>query len=257
MKKIIYIAFVLGMFLGITSCEERDIEVFGTEHFIYFEKFWKDAVSPGTEKADSTMTTFFFAKETDQSVYADVVLVMSGRQLEKDLHFQLRVVDDMTTALPNEYTLQDEYVFRARPVADDAIAITDTIQIQLNRSERLETMKDGYRLVVELVPNSEVKVGQTERSRAIIRIMQDPVKPDWWDKEVDTYLLGSYSATKYKTFLENIEGAYDLNAEMIKDNPTMARKLALDFKKWLIDYNGNHPDEPLRDENGELIEVPV
>lgn len=251
MKKIIYITFILGMFLGITSCEERDIEVFGTEHFVYFEKFWTDAVSPGTEKADSTMTTFFFAKESDNSVYADVVLIMSGRKLEKDLHFQLRVVDDMTTALPAEYTLQDEYVFHARPIADDAVAITDTIQIQLNRSERLEAMKDGYRLVVELVPNNEVKVGQTERSRAIIHVMHDPVKPDWWTKEVDTYLLGTYSAKKYKTFLENVEGAYDLDAEMIKNNSSLARKLALDFKKWLIQ------NYPVYEEDGELMEVPV
>ena len=37
---------------------------------------------------------------------------------------------------------------------------------------------------------------------------------------------------------------------MIKDNPTLARKLALDFKKWLI----QHPTE---DENGGLMTVPV
>ena len=92
--------------------------------------------------------------------------------------------------------------------------------------------KVGYRLVLEIVPDEQVKVGQYERSRSIIRIVKDPVRPAWWNSEVDIYLLGTYSATKYKLFLENVPGAGELDGEMIEQRPDEARKLVLEFKKW-------------------------
>ena len=59
MKKIFLLIAVIGN-LFLTSCEEKNIDVFGTERFVYFDKFWKDASYPGTAKADSTEVTFFF-----------------------------------------------------------------------------------------------------------------------------------------------------------------------------------------------------
>lgn len=248
MNKIFLFLAIIGGFL-FTSCQEDEIMVFGHEHYLYFDKFWKDATYPGTEKADSTEVTFFFLKEDENSVTADLIVVMAGRQLDHDLNFQLRVVPELTTALPEEYTLQPQYTFRALPVQEGDTRFQDTLHIQLNRSARLDTMKDGYRLVLEIVPNEEVKVGQTECARAVIRIVKDPVRPDWWTDEVDAYLLGTYSATKYKLLLQNVPGAYDLNKEMIEQHPDEARKLVLEFKKWL-------EQNPSEDEHG-TIEVPV
>lgn len=248
MNKIFLFLTIIGSIL-LTSCQEDPIMVFGNDHYLYFDKFWKDATYPGTEKADSTEVTFFFVDKNDNSTTADLIVAMAGRQLDHDLHFQLRVVPEMTTALPEEYTLQDQYTFRALPVKEGDTRFQDTIHIQLNKSARLDTMENGYRLVLEIVPNEEVKVGQTERIRSIIHIMKDPVRPDWWTEEVVVYLLGTYSATKYKLFLENIPGAYDMDQDMIENHPDEARKLALEFKKWLQE----HPSE---DEYG-IIDVPV
>lgn len=248
MNKIFLILTVIGGLL-FTSCQEDDIMVFGYDHYLYFDKFWKDATYPGTEKADSTEVTFFFVDENESSTTADLIVAMAGRQLDHDLKFQLRVVPEMTTALPGEYTLQPQYTFRALPVQEGDTRFQDTIHIQLNKSERLNTLKDGYRLVLEIVPNEEVKVGQTERARAVIHVVKDPVRPEWWTDEVDVYLLGTYSATKYKLFLENVPGAYDMNKEMIEQHPDEARKLVLEFKKWL-------QQNPSVDEYGP-IEVPV
>lgn len=248
MNKIFLILTVIGGLL-FTSCQTDDIMVFGYDHYVYFDKFWKDASYPGTEKADSTEVTFFFVGENETSTTADLIVVLAGRQLEKNLDFSLRVVPEMTTALPEEYTLEDHYTFRALPLKEDATRFQDTIQIQLNKSDRLDQLENGYRLVVEIVPNEQVKVGQYERSRSIIHIVKDPVRPAWWNSEVDIYLLGTYSATKYKLFLQNVPGAYELDKEMIEQRPDEARKLALEFKKWLI-------QNPSEDEFGP-IEVPV
>lgn len=223
--------------------------LFGSDHYIYFDKFWKNASYPGTETADSTEATFFFVGDDETSTTADLIVVLAGRQLEQDLDFKLRVVPEMTTALPEEYTLQDKYTFHARPVQEGDTRFQDTIHIQLNKSARLDEMPEGYRLVLEIVPDEQVKVGQYERSRSIIRIVKDPVRPAWWNSEVDIYLLGTYSATKYKLFLENVPGAGELDGEMIEQRPDEARKLVLEFKKWLM-------ENPSEDEFGP-IEVPV
>ncbi len=85
--------------------------------------------------------------------------------------------------------------------------ILDTIQIRMNRSARLNDLEEGIRLVVEIVPSDELQVGQFERSKAVIHLTKDAVKPEWWTLEVSAGLLGNYSSLKYKTFLENIPGS--------------------------------------------------
>ena len=54
---------------------------------------------------------------------------------------------------------------------------------------------------------------------------------------------------KYKLFLENVEGAEDLNENVIKEQPDLARKLVMKFKEWLI-MNPTYED-------GILIDVPL
>lgn len=70
----------------------------------------------------------------------------------------------------------------------------------MNRSARLNDLEEGIRLVVEIVPSDELQVGQFERSKAVIHLTKDAVKPEWWTLEVSAGLLGNYSSLKYKTF---------------------------------------------------------
>ena len=231
--KIFILFAILGMML-FSACTEQDIEPFGERHEVYFYKYFMDEEAPGTAKADSTDVTFFFAKPTDDHVMAEIVVALAGRPLTKDLHFGLKVVKDMTTATPDEYVLENSYTFRARPIPAGASLILDTIQIRMNRSARL----------------NELQVGQFERSKAVIHLTKDAVKPEWWTLEVSAGLLGNYSSLKYKTFLENIPGAYSLDGNMIKSAPDEAIKLVKLFKQWLA-------ENPTEDENGLPMSVEV
>ena len=151
---------------------------------------------------------------------------------------------------PDEYVLENSYTFRARPIPAGASLILDTIQIRMNRSARLNDLEEGIRLVVEIVPSDELQVGQFERSKAVIHLTKDAVKPEWWTLEVSAGLLGNYSSLKYKTFLENIPGAYSLDGNMIKSAPDEAIKLVKLFKQWLA-------ENPMEDENGLPMSVEV
>ena len=252
MKKLLYLlsmTAVLGMF---TACQEDELQLWGNEHHIYFEKFYKDAIAPGKERADSTLTSFFFYADEVNDLEAKLVVNMTGRLLEKDLLFKLKVVDEMTTANANEYTLQDQYVFRAHHVNDTATNQRDTITVKMHRSARLASMPNGVRLTVELVPLGDLKLGQTERTRADIILTRDAVKPAWWDDEITNNLFGEYSSRKYKLFLLNIDPGATLNADMLRQAPYKAILLVRKFKQWLQE----HPSQAV-EEDGRPMTVNV
>ena len=225
---------------------------FGDEHHIYFEKFYKDAAAPGLERADSTLASFFFFTDDVEELQAPLVVNMTGRLLESDVPFKLRVVPEMTTANPDEYKLDDQYVFRAHNVSEGAKNQSDTISIRMFRSARLKDMPNGVRLCVELVPMGEILLGQTERTRAVIILTRDAVRPEWWDGAVSKTLFGDYSSRKYKLFLLNIDPDATLNADMLRTQTWKAIDLVRKFKKWLAE----HPEQAV-EEDGSPMTVNV
>lgn len=235
-----------------SSCDERGITLFDHEHEVYFKKFFMNALAPGTEAADSTEVSFFFAGEDEKYMDAFLEINLSGRPLSGNLHFGLKVVEDKTTALSNEYILEKQYTFRARPIPENAIAIKDTIAVRFLRSKRLSSMPDGIRLEVALVASPQVGIGQYERSHAVLILREEAIQPEWWTQEVEAELLGKYTPKKYKTFLVNIEDSRELDGKMIENRPDQARKLALQFKKWLEQQN-----PPIYEEDGTLMKVEV
>lgn len=234
------------------SCNEQDVQIYGDKHSIYFDKFYMNAFSPGTETADSTSTSFFFLPNDAVGTKADLVVNLAGRKLEKDLKFQLRVVEEGTTAAPDEYQLDDFYTFRANNIGEKSTIIQDTISVLMKRSERLKNLPNGVRLVVEIVPNDEVEQGQWERRRAVIILTNSAVKPLWWTRELEEWMLGKYSPKKYLLFLKHADTKAELNSALIRTDPSQVRKLVLKFKSWLLKQN-----PAVTEEDGSIMTVNV
>lgn len=235
MKRCLYIFSVV--LFALYSCSSRDIELFNGQHEIYFEKFYMNALAPGTETADTTFVSFFFYPENTKELRVPLVVLLSGTSFTSDLPFGVRVISEETTANEDEYELSKTYTFHSRPITDDMIDFRDTIEIKLKYSDRLNSMGNaGLRLVLELVPNDQVSLGQFERRRAIVVWSNVAAKPDWWDLEVEYVLFGAYTYEKYKLFLEVVEDSHTLNGELIQNNPAKARAMVEYFKKWLVDH---------------------
>lgn len=239
------------MFLSFFSCNEDDIKVFDGQAQLYFDKFYMNALQPGTEGADSTVMSFFFYPDGTETIEAEVVVNYSGLPLTADIPFSLKVIEEGTTANKDEYDLDDQYVFHAKPLLEGQLDIQDTIKIRLNLSERLKKMEKGVRLFVELVPSERIGLGQYERRRAVIISSYTAEKPDWWDSEVELTLLGAYSNTKYKLFVEYADPGMTMDKEMIEERPDLAIGLVLKFKEWLIANPGQ------KDEYGNDITVVI
>ena len=68
--------------------------------------------------------------------------------------------------------------------------------------------------------------------------------------------MGDYSETKYRMFLEVLRN----NDDILFDGQDRAklRKYSLELKYMVAEENEQRPaDDPLRDEMGEIIEIPV
>ena len=108
----IRLLFIVTLLAGIVSaCGEKDIAVFEGRNQIYFEKFYMNALYPGTKEADTTRTSFFFFPENTKEIKVKLVVNLSGLELEKDLHFGLKTVEEGTTAKPEEYRLEKRIHF--------------------------------------------------------------------------------------------------------------------------------------------------
>jgi hypothetical protein len=186
--KIHAILFILSIFLFL-SCNNNDIELFDGKNQLFFEKYFEDEEYPGTQEADSTLVSFFNYPDGTQSIPANLNIKLSGKALLKDTKFKIKLVEDETTAKPEEYTIAENYQFQANKAknedTDKELSNFDQmITIEMNLSERLKTMEDGVVLVVEIVPDSFFNLGQTERTKAKIRLKYTGIQPDWWDTEV-------------------------------------------------------------------------
>ncbi len=248
MNKYIYYILAIGLTLSVFSCKKADLKVFGNEHHIYFEKFYKDAVFPGKDKAEVTKASFFFLADEVKELEVPLVVNMTGRLLEKNLPFQLKVDPKMTTANTDEYKLEGLYHFRANNVSEGAKNQRDTIYIKMFKTERLKNLKEGVQLTLDLVPVGELKLGQTERTKAVIVLTRDAIKPVWWTAEVSNNLFGAYSSRKYKLFLLNIDPKITLNEDMLRDNPSKAIYLVRKFKEWL----SQHPAEAVEEDGSKM-----
>jgi hypothetical protein len=248
--------YILPVFIGfvllLASCKKKDVFVFDDGNELFFEKFYEDEIFPGTGSADSTLSSFFFYPDGTQDIEVPLVLNLSGKLLTSSgLKFGLKVVADKTTANANEYTIDPSYTFSPK-MAPNAKEIKDTIMVKMHRSARLDQLPQGVRLVVELVPNSEVGLGQTERIKAKIILTTIASKPEWWNDEVTTSLLGQYTQKKFKVFLNEIDKDAEMNGKFIENRPDQAKKMVLEFKAWL---NAQNPK--ILEEDGSLMEVAI
>lgn len=251
MKNYILPAFI-GLVLLLASCKKKDVFVFDGGNELFFEKFYEDEIFPGIGSADSTLSSFFFYPDGTQDIEVPLVLDLSGKLFAgSELKFGLKVVAEKTTANSSEYTIDPSYSFKLK-VKPNSKEIKDTILIKMHRSARLDQLPQGVKLVVELVPNGQVGLGQTERTRAKIILTTIASKPEWWTDEVTTSLLGQYSQKKFKVFLNEIDKDAEMNGKFIESRPDQAKKMVLAFKAWL---NAQNPK--ILEEDGSLMEVAI
>lgn len=228
MRKYIIFCLVLGGLL--TACNRDEILMFKGSNHIQFVK----------EVKDSTMLSFF-AHPGVNEYRLPVEVILTGYAYEEEVAYSVVVNEEFTTAEEGKHFRLPE------KMTIGANRFRDTCWITLYRHEELQT--EEKRLVIGLKDKDPLKVGQAECSVAVIRMNDKITKPGWWDIYIQFYYLGSYTATKYRKFIE-ATGVLDPGP-----SDSERRFYALQFKYWLQDKKA--AGETVYDENGKEMTVVV
>ena len=227
-------ALLIG--LGIASCEKKEIELYGTDRYVYFTTE-EEGFHETNANSDSTNISFFFYIEDDIQYPLEVGL--TGAPLDKPATFKV-VADTEKSDLPAElYEIPETFEFAAGQVLD-------TIHIRLKNDPRL--LDRQYTLKIDIVDNENFKSHHGKNGRRILKISDIAEKPEWWtENPIEWNYLGEYSRLKYEHFMRatGISSLKGMDEGMI-------RVYSLKFKRYL-----ENQDPAIIDEDGDPMSVEV
>lgn len=223
---------ILGLLLLLSACDERQMETYENDAYLYFET---------TIEKDSIFYTFGYNPGVNEiDIPLEVHLI--GRPGDADRELKLAIDTLLTTASPADYRLPEHPVFRkGLPM--------DTIYVRLLNTERLT--RQTVTLVVKLVSNEYFTTGPAGNLRAKIVYNNIAAQPKWWDEVIERVYLGKYSEAKFREFII-ATGVSDLT----NLHESKIRALALQFKYYLQKAHDN--GNPKMEADGKTeITVPV
>lgn len=236
-----YILILISALFFLYSCNEEELLMNQNKtSYLYFSK---------DISKDSTLTSFFFY--IHDTIEIPVGLKISGRVPDQDVEYALSV-DTGTTLDAACYKLPDELIWKANRTED-------SVYITFINAPALATKR--FTLVLNVVENKNFLPGEKVYSQAKISITAQPARPSWWEKDsrLEVNYLGAFTVKKYETFLIATKGA-DLTDD-VKDNANTnwdrVRKCALLLKKYIAEWNSEHPNDILMDEDDKPMSVPV
>lgn len=234
--------------LMLTSCEEKGLLVNSND--VAYLRF-------ANNMTKDTTTVSFKTYEEGADAKIPIEVSISGKVQEEDLYFTVSVDESRTTLPENLYVLPAECKIRQG-------MFTDVIYVTLKNAPVLQ--EEVKLLALQINESEEVKQGDRLYSRAMIAVSDRLFQPDWWAandlgtednfrSSVEEYYLGKYSQEKYKLFLALlIEDGVVFDGK----NKQVLRKYALKLKNYLKTENAGKKEEQwLKDENGNIISVPV
>ena len=117
----------------------------------------------------------------------------------------------------------------------------------MKRSTLLQ--EKSVKLYIKVQPSNDFAPGVNEENHILV-IWNDMVsKPTNWD-ELEEF-FGDYSTTKYRFMIANAGGITGFDTDAMSWAELQSYKIK--FVNALNKYNEEHPDAPLRDENGVFV----
>ena len=201
--------------LSLVSCDKQEIETYHANRSLFFER-WKQTSATARERIDTVGYSFsHYVGETELTHEFQIKLI--GALLEEDTEYRVSVVDSLTTATGDQYSLPEKLMFH-KGMASDVLPVT------LKKAPSLKD-KQVY-LTLRLVANENFGL--------------------WWTQEVTDAYLGKYSFKKLETIIAANEGFSTF--EGLSD--TEKRKIALKTKAYILANN-------IKEENGDPMEIPM
>lgn len=234
MKKIRYILLMAVAMLGIASCSDDD--------FLYQDQARVRLVGPKNYTAGTDSLNFSFAtySESTTEMTMDIDVCVMGPVSDHDRTATVGVIDSLSTASADLYTLPTSVVVKAGESKG-------VLPITMKRSALLQ--EKSVKLYIKVQPSADFGVGVNEENHLLV-IWNDMItRPTNWDQLQEFF--GEYSTTKYRFMIAHAGGITEFDADKMSWAELQSYKIKL--VNALNQYNEEHPDAPLRDENGVLV----
>jgi hypothetical protein len=255
MKQLINLIILFAALL--TSCREEQLPVYQNDPGLYF---FRESYSGANVQRDSLSFTFF-AKQIpagEQFVqYIDIRTV--GFPENRDRKFKLiqSNVEDADAATPGVHYIAFDDPLMEQHLVIPANTIEYKIPVFFLNDPSLSTKK--VRLKIEIGENENFGVGIHAQSTFVVNFSDVADRPHTWidNKPTENWFpwFGFWSAVKMKFISLNL-GFYDFDETYHQTESNLLNYYARKMYRLLREYNEAHPGDPMRDENGNLIQFP-
>jgi hypothetical protein len=242
MKRFEFI-YVLLLPLVIAACTQNEMLRYENDPAVYFD-------GAGYNKIDSINHSFFLLKS---DILKDTVLVRVNTMGELSSQdrpvtvVQTNASDSAAAVAGVHYVPFDDADLKPLMQVPAGKEYVD-IPVVFIRDKSLDTLK--VRLELALAANGYFRPGIVEKQRFVLTTTDLIEKPATWDAGWYIFLGRSWGPVKMR-FIIDITGYTDW-ATTPTDMALMQYFGAL-AKQKLLEYNAAHPDDPLREANGDLV----
>lgn len=248
---------VLAALGGLCACE-REYSLYEGGDYLQFGPQESDIYRSSYVLADTTKSFTFVYENSEKlrdTVYFD--LYAQGEQKDYDRSFVLT-----QETVPGEMNAEAgvHYIGFDDPSVAGLYTIKAGVShylvpVVLLRDASLQEVT--YVLKFKLESNENFQTGDTRLLWRKVYFSDLLIQPDKWDATMTKYYFGKYSKVKHRFMIDSTGQRWDDDffAEIRLDmGYVMYWKAKL--KAALLEYNTEHPDAPMTDEDGELVVFP-
>ncbi|MFV0522543.1 MAG: DUF4843 domain-containing protein [Mangrovibacterium sp.] len=252
-KHIIKLIALSILSAGIFVSCEKDYQLYEGNQYIQFGPSYDYVYNESSVYEDSLVEFTFAYSDMDvvqDTVYCNIYAVGGAADIDRPISIHQVEVPGILNCEPgvhyvdfNDESVKSNYILEAGEVYKE-------IPIIVLRDTSLLT--NAYMLKIELETNDYFELGDSTLTWRKISVSDVLVKPSSWN--YTEYYFGEYSQVKHRFLIETTGEKWDdAFLEYIRSDFGMITYYSSKAKADLAAYNAEHPDDPLRDENGKLV----
>lgn len=256
MYKIKYILMAVVL-LSLYSCKE-EYYLFNDVKRIQFGPESSYIYNPSFNLADTTKNFTFYYEEPSKAqdtVFFDIYAIGGTSKTDRAFKLEQVAVAGVDNAVAGVHykaftdpSVVDKYVIKGG-------SVHTRVPVVLLRDGSLKSTTVTLKL--QVADNENFELGEKNNIWRKIVFTDRLSQPTSWDATFSNYYFGKYSVVKHAFFIEHTGQKWDEAFFVyLKANMGEIAYWKAELKMALISYNNDHPDSPLKDENGDLVTLP-
>ncbi|MGB3103452.1 MULTISPECIES: DUF4843 domain-containing protein [Sphingobacterium] len=200
--------------------------------------------------------TFYYSSQNvkQDTIYFDIYTIGETSKKDRSFKIQQDLLPGVENAIPGKHfvAFDDPAIVNLYVIRSDSVHARVPIVVLRDAELKNKTVNLG----IAITPNENFAIGEPTKSWRKLQFTDRLSQPNAWTASFSTYYLGAYSVRKHQFMIEVTGQKWDQDfiANLPLDQISYYKSV---LGMALIDYNKEHPNAPLRAENGDLITFPI